>query len=114
MQVFIRFEEVEKHFAIDVNNKVASILLTDAKNGEQPSKDVIFDYLGNTNWKDRLSVIVGLSGGSIERLQRICDVILPRGKKYSDMAKDRQVREKIADFLSDPVKLQEYNSSFYM
>ena len=72
MQVFLTFDKVEEEFKKLLNEGIYKILLTEAKNGERSPQDVIFDYLNNKEWKERLRVLIGLSGGSIERLQRVC------------------------------------------
>lgn len=102
MQVFLSFEEVEEEFKELVNEGVHKILLTEANNGGRHFQDVIFDYLNNKDWKDRLKVLIGLSGGSVERLQRVCDVILPEGKRLNDINKDCSVRKIVSKFLADP------------
>lgn len=101
MQVFVSFDEVEREFSKLVDKTMQNILLTEAKNGERKQADVIFDYLNHKEWETRLKTIVGLSGGSVERLKRVCDAILPTGKR-EDIGRDAKVRRAVADFLSNP------------
>lgn len=103
--LFVSFDEVEQEFSNLVNHSVQAILLTEAKNGERKSEDVIFDYLSNDNWEERLKTIVGLSGGSIEKLKRIIDAILP-DNALKDIGKSPTVRREIAKFLSHPEYLR--------
>ena len=101
MQMFVNFPDVEATIREEVNQRTSQILLTEAKNGERDPFDVIFDYLNHPQWKTRLTTLVGLSGGSFERLMRIASVILPN-KKLPNLQNDEQARRIIGSFLIEP------------
>ena len=86
-----------------VEERTRDVLLTKAKNGGRSPADTIFDYLDHKEWNRRLETIVGLSGGSKERLKRVFMAIMPE-KRWSDISKDESVRREIANFLADSTK----------
>lgn len=101
MRVFVDFPEVEDELAQKTESRVKEILLTETKNGKRKSAKVIYDYLDNADWEKRLQVIIGLSGGSLERLKRICEVILQPEQSYAQIKSVPEVRLTIAKFLAD-------------
>ncbi len=66
--------------------------------------DVLTDYLNARNVKDmeeRLKVIIGFSHGSLEKVKRIYEGILP-GVSWSSLRYDEHRRRRIASFLIHP------------
>ena len=101
MQVFVNFPEVEDKLRQEINERVQGILLTEAKNGERPSYDVVIDYLCHEKWEARLTSLIGLSGGSLERLKRVARAIFAK-QSWPNLQKDEEARKLIAKFLTNP------------
>ncbi len=101
MQVFVNFPTAEANLRTKVNQRRDQILLTEARNGERPSFDVIVDYLNHPQWKTRLTTLIGLSGGSMERMKRVAEAILPN-QRLPNLQNDVQARQTIARFLIEP------------
>ena len=101
MQMFVNFPAAEASLRAKVNQRTSQILLTEARNGERPPLDVIVDYLNHPQSDARLTTLIGLSGGSLERLKRIASVILPN-KRLSNLQNDEVARRIIGQFLINP------------
>ncbi len=100
MRIFINVPKVEDLIQQDIEKLVSKTLLSKAENGARPPVDVLTDYLGSDT-EDRLKIIIGFSGGSLERLKRVFDAIYPN-KRWRRINSDEETRRRIAAFLIDP------------
>lgn len=101
MQVFVNFADLEDNLRAEVDQRRDQILLTEARNGERDPFDVIVDYLNHPQWDTRLTTLIGLSGGSMERMKRVASAILPN-QRLPNLQNDVQARQTIARFLIEP------------
>lgn len=111
MRPFLDFPNVESQIEAEIARKTKSTLLSETRNGNRPKVDVLTDYLGNGNRNERLQIIVGMSGGSLEKLRRIFEAIYPTGN-FKTFLRDDQQRRRIASFLIDPGKEQTFIPPF--
>ena len=99
MQIFLHFPAVEKFIKHECQNILQKILLSKPKNGNRSSCDVLVDYLNAGNDTDlRLKLLIGFSGGSYEKFQRIFKLLSPYNTP-SQIKKSETVRSKVARFL---------------
>ena len=99
MQVFLHFSAVEKSIKRECQNILRKILLSKPKNGDRLSHDVLVDYLDagdDTNL--RLKLLIGFSGGSYEKFQRIFKLLSPNSTP-SQIKRSETIRSKVANFL---------------
>lgn len=106
MKVFVSFEEVEGNISAIVQQNIYDIILEKAPNVDRKPEDVIFDYLSHGKWEKRLKIIVGLSGGSLEKLKRILDSLRPNNS-FAEIPNNVEMRQLIAHFLAQP---EEYSN----
>ena len=103
MSVFLEFPEVEERIEAEVNETVETILLSKVTIGGRSSIDVLTDYLSSGGSdEDRLKLIVGLTGGSLERLKRVYKIICP-SENWSSIRRDKETIRKVAGFLLNPM-----------
>ncbi len=104
MSVFLEIPEVETKIDEEVSQTVQRFLLSKVVKGDSSSLDLLTDCLeSNEHGDTRLKIIVGLTGGSLERLKRVYKVICP-GESWSAIYRDFQARRKIAEFILNPIK----------
>lgn len=111
MKIFVNFPSVEEELRLGIDSQVSQILLTEAKNGERESSDVIFDYLHHDEWEQRLKTLIGLSGGSLERLKRVF-VAISDTDQWPNLREDAAARRIIANFLTAPDYFKEQVPEF--
>ena len=111
MRPFLNFPAVEKEIEAEIEKETQSMMLSQAHNGNRPPLDVLTDYLGTGKRKERLKMIVGMSGSSREKLCRIFEAIYPDGS-FRTFLNDEQKRRRIASFLLYPDKEQTFIPDF--
>lgn len=102
MQTFLDFPQVEASLRREIDETVGRIMLTRAQNGGRPAADVMTDYLdaGNAT-EERLKFIVGICGGSMERIKRVYAAMFPRAS-WPQLKTDARIRRAVAEFLVQP------------
>ena len=102
MRIFLNFPGVEDSLQQGVSKIVRRIMLSKAQNGGRPPLDVLTDYLdAGSDYEQRLQFIIGLSGGSLERIKRVYEAMFP-GKSFSLIRHDKKIRRRVAAFLINP------------
>lgn len=102
MRVFLDFPEVDAGLQAKATATLGDIMLSRAQNGGRPPLDVLSDYLdAGADTPNRLQFVIGLSGGSLERMKRIYEAMFP-SKSWSAMKTDPEIRRRLAAFLLDP------------
>lgn len=105
MSVFLDIPAVEIDLQNKVDELVQNTLLSKTDNGQRPPVDVLADYLDanrHSNAEDRLRIVIGFSGGSLEKLKRILQAIFPNQKTVVSIMRDRDMRKRLAAFLISP------------
>ena len=102
MSVFLSFPQAELEIQESIELLIKKIMLSKAENGHRPPVDVLTDYLANAadagEQKDRIKVLIGFTGGSLERLKRIYQAIYKKGWKKLE----KEECQRIASFLILP------------
>ncbi len=101
MQMFVSFPELEDAFRTKISQGTQEILLIEALDRNKDPFDVIVGYLNHPQWETRLTTLIGLSNGSMERMKRVASAILPN-QRLPNLQNDVQARQTIARFLIDP------------
>ena len=102
MGIFLDFPDVEESMEIASENILRQMLLSKTQNGNRLPEDVLADYLNAGNDTNiRLKLLIGFSGGSYEKFQRIYKLISPNSK-LEDIKKVKDLRYKVANFLLNP------------
>lgn len=99
MKVFVDFPSVENDIKDEINCKVKRIMLSKTINGTRTSAEVIDTYLTGAKWESRLKAIIGLSGGSLERLKRVYTAITGN-RSFPNLNEDAKDRATVAKFLA--------------
>ena len=99
MSYFLDFQNIEQKIDDLIKQETSMALLSKAHNGNRPKIDVLTDYLEGDEKK--LNIIVGISGGSIEKLKRIVASIFGQ-TPLSRVTRNKEMRHRIASFLIDP------------
>ncbi len=101
MRVFLDFPQVEDSMRAEAREIIGKIMLSRAQNGGRPPVDVLSDYLdAGADAEKRLKFIIGLAGGSLEKIKRVYAALFPNmpwGIRH-----DGQKRRRIATFLVNP------------
>ena len=102
MQVFLDFPELEKALQSEVEEKVEKILLNKTEKTNQPSSEIMVDYLNaGKDMDERIRVVIGFSHGSLEKLKRVYKAAFP-DLGWSELRKNHNVLNILADFLVNP------------
>ena len=102
MKIFLDFPEVEKSMHGKIDETIQKIMLTSAQNGGRDPVDVLTDYLdAGKDTEDKLKFIIGLSGGSFERMKRVYSTMYP-GTTWTKIKHEEQHRRRVAEFLINP------------
>ena len=108
MKIFLDFPEVEKSMHGRIDETIQKIMLTSAQNGGRDPVDVLTDYLdAGKDTEDRLKFIIGLSGGSFERMKRVCSKMFP-DTTWTKIKNDEQSRRRVVKFLINPHNEQSF------
>ncbi len=112
MRIFLDFPRVEESLRLQVADTVGRIMLSKAQNGGRPQADVLAEYLdAGARAEERLKFIIGISGGSLERMKRVYAAMFP-GTPWSAMKHDKNVRRRTAEFLLNPASEKTFIPSF--
>ncbi len=112
MQVFLDFPQVEESLQAEIEDTVKQIMLSKAQNGGRPPLDVMMDYLdAGKDSENRLKFIIGLSGGSLEKMKRVYAAIFSN-EAISAIKNDANIRRTIATFLINPRETEIFIPSF--
>lgn len=112
MQIFLDFPHVEENLQQTIEQTIAQIILSRAQNGGRDAEDVLTDYLDvGEHSKERLKFIIGLSGGSMEKMKRVYSAMFP-ATAWGAMKQDAQIRRAIARFLIHPDSTDTFIPSF--
>ncbi len=101
MSHFLDFKEVEDEIENLIEEAASLSLLTSAKNDGRPKAEVLADYLASDSNEERIKLMVGMAGGSTERLKRIVAAMFD-GASLSILGRDKAARQRIAKFMLDP------------
>lgn len=105
MSVFLHFLETERQIREEAKTHVGKIAMARAANGQRTQVELLENYLdAGRDTLLRLRVLLGLCGGSRERLQRIYEFAFPN-KSLGKIKTDASVRRDIAEFLLAPKSL---------
>ena len=102
MKVFLDFPQVEDSLQDDIERTVNQIMLSKVQNGGRPPLDVMTDYLdAGRDSEDRLKFIIGLGGGSLEKMKRVYAAMFGN-EAISAIKNDETIRRRVAAFLITP------------
>ncbi len=108
---FLDFPNVEKSVEEEIKKRLDSILLTKAHNGTRPPVDVLTDYLKGDVKDEKLKMVIGLSGGSLEKLRRVYACLFP-DIPWGQRVKNDRIRRAVAEFIINPRTRTEFIPEF--
>ena len=102
MSVFLDFPDLEDGFDNEIINFIERHRFRSLNSQSEFSVDNLVDHLRNDDRDSgRLKAIIGLTGGSLERLKRILLALYPEGR-WNDLRNDESVLKRIANFMVNP------------
>ena len=102
MSVFLDFPDLEDGFDNDIFDFIERHRFHSLSSQSESSVDNLVNHLRNDDSDSgRLRAIVGLTGGSLERLKRILLALYPEGR-WNDLRNDESVLNRIANFMVNP------------
>ena len=99
MRVFLDFPGVEGAIEAEIKERTEEIIAQNALSGSDGTT-ALSEYLA-VKPDNKLRFLMGISGGSRERLNRIALLFRPNQDRH-DISKDKELRERICSFLLNP------------
>ncbi len=112
MDVFLNFPEVEKSMIDRVLENAKQILFNEIVENQQTTENILVQYLMNaSNIEIRLRAVMGLTGGSLERLKRIAGAMFETDSWNAIKSDEGKIRQ-IAKVLIDPTSTKTFIPEF--
>lgn len=102
MSVFLHFPQVEKEIRKEIEGLVNRIIAQEIPSDISDDVELLTAYLSERT-EEKLKILVGLSGGSIEKLRRVFLLFFPK-RSWNEISSDAELRKMICTFLLYPEK----------